>query len=585
VRLWVPGCATGQEAYTLGMIAAELLGGPGDTARKLKIFATDNRAAMDLATLEAVFDNSVFGVLVLDKDERVVRANDSIARISGYARADLVGMPMRLLGLDTSAATAPESPASPGDPADTAGIAHRRLIARDGTPYFVTVETRRLDTAGESMRVVIVHDITRLHEANQELAEQTRFDHQTGLLVRSHFRDVLRTELTRAARAGHGLAVLWIDLDGFKEVNDRHGHQAGDTALREVAVRLQQAGRQQDAVGRLGGDEFAMLVTDVDQVDSLESVTQRILTVLREPIRLRESQPYLSGSIGVALAPEDGNDPDVLLHNADTAMYSAKKAGRDRRVYFRAEMNRAAEDRAGIRHDLAVALRSRHFVLHYQPVIDIATGVVRSAEALVRWMREDRIVAAGEFMSIAEQTGQLRAIGCIALDLLDEDLRTLHAELGDQRMAVSVNLSPTQLEERDMLDWLSAWEPAGGFSRLIIEVTEAAALARGGRGVETLTLLRRLGAGLSIDDFGTGYSNLELLDRLRPSIIKIDRSLLERASRQSRGHAVLDAAIQLAHALEAVVVIEGVQDERLWELTAPSMPNRHRASISPGRCR
>jgi two-component system CheB/CheR fusion protein len=462
----------------------------------------------------------------------------------------------------------PDPAAGTGSPNRlTMGVAHRRLIARDGTPYPVTMETRPLHPDDDARQIVIVHDVTRLHEANTELAVRARYDEQTGLLARAHFRTLLAKELARADR-GHGmLAVLWIDLDGFKQVNDRYGHPAGDLVLREIASRLQHLIRRQDAVGRLGGDEFAMLVTDIDQVDGLEPITQRVLSALREPIQLRDSQIHLSGSVGVALAPEDGHDPDSLLHSADTAMYAAKQAGRDRRAYFQADMNQAAETRAGARQDLAAAVRARRFVMYYQPVVDIESGKLSSVEALIRWVRDGQVVAAGEFMGVAEQTGQLRAIGAIGIDLIDEDLRILRANPATQHLPVCVNLAPSQLDERDILDRLLSWEPAGGFERLVVEVTEAAALSRGGRAVETLTLLGKLGVRLSIDDFGTGYSNLALLDRLRPSLIKIDRTLLVGAVDQPRGEAVLRAAVQLAQALEAEVVVEGVEDERLWKLT------------------
>jgi two-component system CheB/CheR fusion protein len=526
-----------------------------------------------LATLEAMYDNSVFGVLILDESDHIVEANAFFATMSGYDQQTLVGMPIMVLAEDYAAPhpSTTDDEAGPAAPALTLGIAHRRLVSRNGTPYFVTMEAGPLALGGGTRRIVIVHDVTRLHEANEELSAQARFDPQTGLLVRSHFRALVSEQLARAARAGTGLAVLWIDLDGFKAINDRYGHRAGDTALREIAIRLQKTARQQDAVGRLGGDEFAMLVTDVDQEDSLESVTARVLAVLREPIVLDDAQVYVSGSIGVALAPEDGRDADVLMHHADTAMYSAKQAGRDRRVYFRSEMNRSAEARADTRHRLAAAVRAHQFLVHYQPILDTTTGAVRSVEALIRWDRDGEAVAAEEFLPLAEQTGHLPAIGRIALELIDHDLTAHGDDLGlDPRGAplpICLNVSPVQLTDRHFVDWLLAWEPAGGFDRIVIEVTEAAALLRGGRAAETLTLLHRLGAHLSIDDFGTGYSNLALLDRLRPEFIKIDRSLLARAGHQSRGLAVLTAAVHLAHALDAEVVIEGVENDDLWQLT------------------
>jgi two-component system CheB/CheR fusion protein len=296
-----------------------------------------------------------------------------------------------------------------------------------------------------------------------------------------------------------------------------------------------------------------------------------VLTVLREPILIDDSPVFVSGSIGVAVAPQDGADAEVLLHHANIAMYAAKQDGRDRRAYFRAEMDALAESRADLRHGLASAVRRREFVVHYQPILDARTGAVASVEALVRWQREGRAVPATDFLGLAEETGQLTAIGQLAAGIIDGDLGVLDAALAGESPgrppALCVNVSSQQLDERHFVDWLLAWKPPGGYGRVVVEVTESAALARGGRAVEALGVLRRLGARLSIDDFGTGYSNLEILERLRPDVVKIDRSLLIRGQETPWGFTVLRAAVQLGHAMEAEVVVEGVENEALLQLT------------------
>ncbi len=248
-------------------------------------------------------------------------------------------------------------------------------------------------------------------------------------------------------------------------------------------------------------------------------------------------------------------------------MFVAKQRGGDRHAYFSTEMNERADARSEQRHELSVAVRNRDFELHYQPVVEVPTKRVAYVEALLRWRRGDKIVAAETFIAHAVETGQLRAIGRQVLEMLDADMATMRDRFADRQPRVSVNLSAKELEDRETRDWFIAWNPAGGFSRLIVEVTESVPFAPDGRAMDTLALLRRLGVTLSIDDFGTGYSNLELLDRIKPEIIKIDKSLLRRGGGADEPvDKILTAANQLAHALDARVVVEGVADERKWEI-------------------
>nr|WP_242456330.1 EAL domain-containing protein [Mycolicibacterium sp. P1-18] len=519
-------------------------------------------AAQRGAVLEALLSTHTVGILVLDASNRILQISDPVAAMTGYAADTLVGTPLKvLLDPDPAAELLPKS-------AVRQELEAGRILGADGTYRAVTMEMLPIPPVEDAdidwapSRVVVVHDVSRLREISADLAAREQFDQQTGLLTRTYLRS--RTgELITAG--GKGLAVLWIDLDGFKEVNDRFGHRAGDTVLATVAARLQRTARRHDVIGRLGGDEFAMLITRVQDLDGIETLVHRILSAVREPIDVDGTLAYISASVGIAVHPQDGRTAEELLHNADTAMYVAKHRGRDRHAYFAHEMNNRADERAELRHELAGAVRNGNFELHYQPVLDVATKRVAHVEALLRWRRGDDVVTAETFITHAADTGQLRAIGRIVLGLLDADTTTLHRRFGDEQPCVAVNLSGTELEERDITDWLLAWHPAGGFDRIIAEVTESVLLEPDGRATDTLAVLRRLGATISIDDFGTGYSNLELLDRLHPDIIKMDRSLIQRASTDDRGEQILRAAIQLAHALDAKVVAEGVADQLMWD--------------------
>ena len=514
------------------------------------------------AILQAVLENRVFGVVFLNDRGEITQANTVFEQITGYSGPSLIGMALTALVRMDAEAEAAARIDDQDEPAPPPGMQLGRLTARDGSMRIVTLQAHLLgDGPGATeAEMVIVQDITGQQVAGDELLTQARFDTQTGLAGRAYFRARVNAELGRADRAGQSVAVLWIDLDGFKEVNDHYGHRAGDEVLRELAARLQKSARRQDLVGRLGGDEFAILMTEPASGDRLEIAADRILAVLREPVTLSQSTVHLSGSMGIAVSPFDGTDADSLLHNADTAMYAAKQLGRDRRVYFRTDMNMAAEKRAELRHQLSAAARSQDFTMHYQPIVDSTTGEIQMAEALLRWNRDGEVVPAVDFIDLAEQTGQMRLIGRMVLDLVDQDLRVMSHRNG-ARLPIAVNLSPTQLEDRETTDWLLSWNPPGGLGRIVFEITESVDLTQNGRSLEMLTLLQRLGAKISIDDFGTGYSNFRFLDKLRPDFIKIDRSLLDGASKDPHALEVFAAALQIAHAMADAVVVEGIETE------------------------
>ncbi len=552
------------EAYTVGSVL--------DITDRVAAQNIANEARFEASrqteVLRASIDTSYLGVVVLNGEGRIVRVNILFAELVGVSDRSLIGTSLDAVIPNYDG---PEDMDVAESVWSEPGVVHRILRTHDGESLWVAVASRAVagttdDPANSAAWVVMVHDLTRLRDHAGELVLQARFDQLTGSLTRAHFRDRLNEELAREVRTGRGVAVLWLDLDGFKDVNDRHGHRAGDAVLREVASRLEGAARRQDCVGRLGGDEFAMIVTEFNNIDSLEAVAARVLAVLRNPIPGPDGLLYITASIGIAIGPADGRDADSLMHSADTAMYVAKEAGRDSHAYFQGEMNDQAERHASRRHDLTEAIRGKNFEMAYQPVIDLRTGQVDMAEALVRWRRNGELVSAADFIDVIKDSGQLRPLGNIVLGLVDADLIALDAHGAKILLPISINLSPEELEGRELVNRLMDWEPPGGFGRIVIEVTEATLMAHQGRAVEALGLLRRLGATIAIDDFGTGFSNLSMLERLLPSIIKIDRSLLVSAEVDEQSCAILAAAIGLAHALSARVVVEGIETKAQGEL-------------------
>ncbi|MEI8080970.1 MAG: EAL domain-containing protein, partial [Actinomycetes bacterium] len=514
------------------------------------------RALVDLAV---VTDSLHEVVWQRDRAGRLLFINTAVERVYGLARDAVLADPRLLIAAvhpDDRDRVAVAAATAAGRPDQ-----QYRIVRADGEIRWVQESVIPIPAYGGRPDSVVttVLDITRLREVTGELASRVRFDQQTGTLTRGHFRQELDTALANARHVGHTLAVLWLNIDDFKTINGHHGHQTGDTVLLEVATRMQLLASRPESVGRVGGDEFAMMVTGPHSAEAVEMVARDLMEAIREPIAAEDGPVFVTASVGIAIGPADGADAEALLHSADTAMYVAQEAGRDTCTFFQTTMNQAAEQRSVAREQLAAAVRSQEFVLHYQPIVDLATGQMTMAEALVRWNRGGDVVAAGDFIGIAQDAGLLRALGRIVFRLLEDDLELLDASNALSGLRIAVNISPDELEERDLVGRLLKWNPSGGFGRLVFEITESAVLSKGERAAEALTLIRRLGGTIAIDDYGTGFSNMRRLDQLQPNVLKVDRSLLLDAARGFRSREILSSAIQLGHALESKVVIEGIE--------------------------
>lgn len=398
-------------------------------------------------------------------------------------------------------------------------------------------------------------------------------DGLTGGESRASFTRTMDEELAAAVVAGRRLVLLWIDLDGFKSINDELGHAIGDEVLRQVVQRIQAQVRLTDHVGRLGGDEFGVLLCDSIDEGEVRAVTGRILASLREPVALEDTTTLLTGSIGVADALPSSDSTEDLLMRADLAMYAAKHAGGDRARRFSSDLGEDAMTRAQLRHQLAQAIRNDEFSLVFQPIVVPQSGRVVGYETLVRWQRNGNSVDATEFIEFAERSGQVIPIGRRVVTLLEEAApRLLHTLPQDGFL--TVNLSIKEIADAVIIDRLMSGPLAGLAARLVVEVTESQELFTFAEAEGNLDQLRLCGFRLALDDFGAGFSTFGRLEQLRPFLLKVDRSLVTRAGSGADGAAgVLQAAVSVAQSLHCQVLAEGVETERIQQIvTALGIP-------------
>jgi len=517
------------------------------------------------STFEAVFETRLFGVAVLDADAHIVMANAAFGELVGYGVGELRGMP--LTAFDREAPPSDASFAERHVAAEPATAGARVLVRRDGSRRMVTVDVRPLEqVVADATTIVIVQDVTELADSVDRLARQAHFDEAiTGLLNRNSFAAALERDIDRCARHDDTLALLWLDLDRFKEINDQHGHGAGDEVLKVAAARLVEAVRGSDAVGRLGGDEFGIIVEGMARVEALDPLLRRVLAALREPIVVGEAIVTVAGSVGVARYPNDGETVHELMRAADMAMYAAKAKGGNAATDYNDAMSEATERRRATRLAIDEAIDHHDFELYYQPIVSAVDRKPWGVEALLRWRHDGEVVDASQFIEFAEDTGQIRSLGPVTFALLRRDLEFLR-DAGVPTLAVSMNLSVMQLEDHTLTDQLALWPMASGLEGLVVEVVESVFLPGNARALEALSVLTGHGAKVSIDDFGSGFSNLLLLEILSPSFVKLDRSMLLTGAAQDRGRALVRCAVELAHAIGAQAVVEGVENDEQMEL-------------------
>ncbi len=401
-------------------------------------------------------------------------------------------------------------------------------------------------------------DITERKQAEERIAFLAEHDALTRLANRDLFRARLDQALGMAGR-GTGFALLWLDLDNFKVINDTYGHPVGDALLQAVAKRLEGCVRAVDTVARLGGDEFAILQLDVDHSNQVEPLANRILDAFRSPFEVGGQQIGVRTSIGITVAPADGTLPETLLKNADIALYLAKTEGRGAVRFFEPEMDARIQLRRSLEADLRMALEHDQFEVHYQPLMKLATGRVAGFEALLRWRHPTRgLISPLDFIPLAEETGLIVPIGHWVLHEACREAASWPAGI-----AVAVNLSPVQFQRGDVHDSVQAALTLSGLpaERLELEITETVLMDQTDGPMACLSCLRGLGVAIALDDFGTGYSSLSYLNRFPFDKIKIDRSFVRDMDRNREAMSILDAILALGHSLGMRTTAEGVETQ------------------------
>jgi len=394
-------------------------------------------------------------------------------------------------------------------------------------------------------------------------------DPLTGLPNRSLFFDRLILALAQARRYDHRAAVLFLDLDRFKEINDSLGHSIGDALLRMAGERIRHCMTEGDTVARFGGDEFTALIPQIDRIEEAAKIAERILEVIRLPFTVGERELFVTASIGVSVYPNDGLAAESLVKNADTAMYRAKEQGRDTYQLYAPAMNAKAAEKLALENLLRKAVSQNELVLYYQPQIDARTGAIHSAEALLRWKHpEFGILSPSHFISVAEISGLIVPIGEWVLRTATARALAWEKTIGC-RIGVSVNLSPRQFLQADLVRQVKAALDDSGLdpSLLDLEITESGAMQSPENNIRTMRELRELGVRISMDDFGTGYSSLSSLKRFPIDTLKLDQSFV-RDIHQTSDAAITRAVITMAHSLHLSVVAEGVERDDQFEFLA-----------------
>ncbi|MFN3216017.1 MAG: putative bifunctional diguanylate cyclase/phosphodiesterase [Acidimicrobiales bacterium] len=558
-------------AAAAAAIARAVLEHQRSTERRIHDAEAHSRATGE--RFEAIFDRAPIGMAELDQDGQVVQVNASLCQILEAERETIVGRDLALIVHERHRADHVARLESLRSGAVDSTQTEHRYRSRSGREIWVNERLCTIDVgeAGPPRLLLQVQDITAQRRSAWELMQKALHDDLTGLPNRALLLNRLKHSLQRSSRTAGSVAVLFIDIDRFKYVNDSLGHEMGDVFLAEIARRLEAAIRTGDTVARFGGDEFVVLCEGVDGASEALTVAQRVHTSLASPIHLDGVPTFASASIGISLDDEGDTSAEALLSDADAAMYRAKASGRNRSELFDASMRHAIVQQLEIGSQLRDALDNGQIVMHYQAIVDPITHLATGYEALVRWNHPDKgLLGPGAFLPAAEEAGLMDLIDAFALTTVCRRIADWSA-----RFPVARNLYiTTNWSARNMARFVQQVEQALEITgidprQLVIEVTEGFLLEDTESSLQSLQRLKSLGVQIAIDDFGTGYSSLSYLTRLAVDFLKIDKSFIDKIPGDAASVAVVGAIADIATRLGIGLVAEGVEtDEQLDVLRA-----------------
>ncbi len=516
--------------------------------------------------IRRLVESNIIGIFFFDLDGQITDANDAFLQIVGYTREDLAAGRINWMQMTPPAyRIADESAIAEAMRSQSGGCTpyEKEYIRKDGRPVPVLMGGALLE-GSQQRGIAFVLDLTERKQAEERIRYMAHHDALTGLPNRLLFRDRVGQAIGQARRDQHQVAVLFVDLDHFKDINDSLGHQVGDRLLRVMARRLQRCLRQGDSVARLGGDEFVISLPALAGDDDVMQVAGKILETLRQPFLVDHHELHVTGSIGISLYPTDGQDAEALMRAADTAMYHAKERGRDNYQFFTPRLNEAAQRRLTIANRLHQAIQRHEFLLYYQPQVDLVSGRVSAAEALLRWKQaNNEIVLPNEFIHIAEDSGLIVPLGEWVLRQACEQLQRWRGA-GHPDLRIAVNLSPHQFRRPGFPEFAARTLKEFGLpaTALDLEITEGILMMQSQENLANLEQLARMGVYLAVDDFGTGYSSLAYLQRFPIHALKIDQSFVDGIGEDPNDTTIVNAIIAMAESLNLKVVAEGVESAK-----------------------
>lgn len=515
-----------------------------------------------LALATKVFESSIEGIAITDKNSVIQSVNRAFTHITGYSSEEAIGNKPNILKSDRhDKAFYQKLWSTLRDTGKWKGEIWNRRKSGEVYPEHLTITAIKDEYGRTTHYVAVFHDLSEVRSYEDQLQFQAFHDILTSLPNRQLLLDRLRVAINHARQTTRRVAVLCLDLDNFKHINDSLGHTAGDMLLKQVAERLKQCMIPESTVAHLGGDDFAVLVNQCDDVKDAALMADRLFEQFVEPFNLTSYETFVTASVGITYFPEDGNDAETLLKNAELAMYRAKQEGKNRYQLFAKSMNLTVVRRLSLENSLRKALDRNEFQVYYQPKVSTASGKITGMEALVRWQKADgQLVSPLDFIPLAEETGLIVPIGAYVLRQTCIDTGKWLKQ--NKNLSVSVNLSARQFTQEGLVAELVSILAETGFpiANLELEVTESVVMGNEEAAIEQLRELKSIGARLALDDFGTGYSSLQYLRKMPIDTLKIDRSFIRDIPDNSESSAIATAIITLARALNLELVAEGVEN-------------------------